>query len=287
MKRITILFFVMLLSVATAFAQISAFDLKKGDVFEVNTAMKTNIEQEAMGQTMNVGQGVNTTELLEVTDVSNGLFTMKATVMKVRIDIELPMQPAQSMDSEGEDQMSDVAKAFTQKGYTFTINKFGEIQSVDGLEEMSAAIIADLNKTMIGQAGQSETIAQLMSEEMIKNNLANMFTIYPTDGSKEWTFEREGVFNALPAMLTADRYYDGDATIMSAGKMFVNGSQQQMGMTIQAEMSGTVNTIYDLAQNGMPTKVQVQQEATGKASAQGMEIPMVVKVNSTINIMKK
>ena len=92
---------------------------------------------------------------------------------------------------------------------------------------------------------------------------------------------KQGHYNLL------ERYYDGDATIMSAGKISVKGSQQQMGMTIEAEMDGTVNTIYDLSANGMPSKVQVQQEATGIASTQGMEIPMTVKMNSTTTITKK
>jgi len=287
MKKITLSLIVMLLSITSIVAQIKSFDLKKGEVYEVTTVTDLNIEQEAMGQKMEVGQGISIVESLEVLDISNGLYKMKATTMQVKIDIEAPMQPAQTMDSEGTGQMNDVAKAFVNKSYTFYMDKFGQVEKFEGLEEMSMTIIADLDKTVIGQAGQSQTMAQLLSEDMIKTNLSNMFAIYPTDGSKEWEYTSEVVFNALPAKITAKRYYDGDATIMSAGNLSVKGTQQQMGMTIEAEMAGTVNTIYDLMQNGMPSKVQVQQDATGKASAQGMDIPMDLKMSTIITITKQ
>lgn len=287
MKKITLSVVVMLFSIASINAQIKSYDLKKGEVYEVKTVTDLNIEQEAMGQKMEVGQGISIVETLEVLGVSDDMYSMKATTKQVKIDISAPMQPAQTMDSEGTGQMNDVAKAFVNKEYRFQMDKFGQVQGFEGLDEMSKAIIADLDKTLIGQAGQSQTMAQLLSVDMVKSNLTNLFTIYPTDGSKEWEYSNEVVFNALPASLKAKRYYDGNATIMSAGELTVKGSQQQMGMSIESEMAGTVNTIYDLSENGMPSKVQVQQDATGTAKAQGMEIPMDLKMSTTITITKK
>lgn len=276
-----------MMSISFTYAQISSYDLKKGDVFDVNTVMEQNIEQDVMGQSVTIEQIMTTMETLEVMGFSDGLYKIKGTTQKMKIDMTIPMQGNQVMDSEGEGQMDDVTKALVGNDYFFYMDKYGQIERFEGLDEMSAAIMADLEKTAIGQMGQAESMTAFLNEDVIRATLSNLLSIYSPEGKKEWTSTSSAVINSLPTEIVSKRSFDGNNTILSAGELSVSGSTEQMGMTVSAEMSGTVNTIYDLMSNGMPSKVQVQQDAKGKASAQGMDIPMVVNVKSTSNITKR
>lgn len=276
-----------MMSISLTYAQISSYDLKKGDVFDVNTVMEQNIEQDVMGQSVTIEQIMTTMETLEVMGFSDGLYKIKGTTQKMKIDMTIPMQGNQVMDSEGEGQMDDVTKALVGNEYFFFMDKYGQIERFEGLDEMSAAIMADLEKTAIGQMGQAESMTAFLNEDVIRATLSNLLSIYSPEGKKEWTSTSSAVINSLPTEIVSKRSFDGNNTILSAGELSVSGSTEQMGMTVSAEMSGTVNTIYDLMSNGMPSKVQVQQDAKGKASAQGMDIPMVVNVKSTSNITKR
>lgn len=276
-----------MMSISFTYAQISSYDLKKGDVFDVNTVMEQNIEQDVMGQSVTIEQIMTTMETLEVMGFSDGLYKIKGTTQKMKIDMTIPMQGNQVMDSEGEGQMDDVTKALVGNEYFFFMDKYGQIERFEGLDEMSAAIMADLEKTAIGQMGQAESMTAFLNEDVIRATLSNLLSIYSPEGKKEWTSTSSAVINSLPTEIVSKRSFDGNNTILSAGELSVSGSTEQMGMTVSAEMSGTVNTIYDLMSNGMPSKVQVQQDAKGKASAQGMDIPMVVNVKSTSNITKR
>lgn len=276
-----------MMSISFTYAQISSYDLKKGDVFDVNTVMEQNIEQDVMGQSVTIEQIMTTMETLEVMGFSDGLYKIKGTTQKMKIEMTIPMQGNQVMDSEGEGQMDDVTKALVGNEYFFFMDKYGQIERFEGLDEMSAAIMADLEKTAIGQMGQAESMTAFLNEDVIRATLSNLLSIYSPEGKKEWTSTSSAVINSLPTEIVSKRSFDGNNTILSAGELSVSGSTEQMGMTVSAEMSGTVNTIYDLMSNGMPSKVQVQQDAKGKASAQGMDIPMVVNVKSTSNITKR
>lgn len=287
MRKIIYTLTAMVLFSTLGLAQVKSFDLSKGDVFNINTVMNQTIEQDVMGTPQNIEQTITTLESLEVLDFQDGLYQIKGLTEQIKIEISLPMQGDQVMDSEGEGQMSDVAKALVGKSYVFYMDVYGQIERFEDLDKMSSQIMGDLDKTVLGQMGQSEAMAGFLNEETIKTTLGNLLTIYSTDGSEEWQYNRTATINNLPTEISADRYYDGNNTVMSAGKMSVSGSVEQMGMTVDTEMSGTINMIYDLMSNGMPSKVQVQQEAKGNATVQGMEIPMTVKVNSTSTITKK
>lgn len=284
MKKINLMMIVMLFSITSVYAQIKSFDLKKGDVFVVETIMDQEIEQDIMGQSQNITQKITTVESMEVLEVNAGTFKFKGTTERINIEVTAPMQGTTIMNSEGEGEMDGPAKALVGKEYFFYMSKYGVIEKFEGIDEMAAAIKADMDKTILGQMGQSEAMAGFLNEETISTSLGNLFSIYSSDGSKEWEYKNSAVVNNLPSEIVAMRSYDGNATIMSQGTMTVKGTTTQMGMEVSTDMAGTIETIYDLMDNGMPSKVQVKQEVKGMASTQGIEIPIVIKVKSTSNV---
>jgi hypothetical protein len=287
MKRITLTLVVLAISITSTFAQIRSFDLKKGDVYQVSSVANLVVSQEVMGQKMDIIQNISTVESLEVLEVNNGIYKMKGTTEKMKIEVDAGMGGKQVMDSDGSDQMAEVSKAMVGKSYFFYMDQFGQLQSFEGLDEMSAAIKTDLDKTIIGQAGQSEQVMTMMNEETIRTTLGNLLTIYSPEGRDNWEHTSSVSLNNLPTSIMSKRYYDGTSTIMSAGELTVSGTTENMGMSIQADLAGSVNMIYDLMDNGMPSKVQVQQDAEGKASTQGIDIPMTIETKSTITVTRR
>jgi len=287
MKKITISMLALMLVASTAFGQIKSFNLKKGDVFVVEAVMDQDIEQNIMGQTQNIVQKITTRESLEVLEANGGKYKLRGITEMINIEVTAPMQGTTVMNSEGEGEMDGPAKALVGKEYFFYMNEYGVIDKFEGIDKMAAAIKEDMDKTVLGQMGQSEAMASFLNEETIRTTLGNLLSIYSTDGSKEWGYSNSAVVNNLPTEISATRSYDGNNTIMSKGTISVKGTTTQMGMEVSTDMAGTINTIYDLMDNGMPSKVQVQQTAEGKASTQGIDIPMVITVKSTSNVTKR
>ena len=277
----------MLISLSNTFAQIQAYQLKKGDTFEVTREANITIDQEVMGSNMQVTQKVINTDLLEVISASKGIYEIKYTAISRKLVMNIPMVGEQVMDSEGSSDMDKPFQAMVNKSFTFVMDQFGNIQEFKGLEEVQNEMKGELGTMNLSGGEQLDEIVSVYAEDVLTATMASQFGFYAGDSSSEWTRDYSSTVNNLPLSLSVKHWYDSDNSILAEGSLSIKGDIVQMGMAMSANMKGIQNTIYDLSESGMPTKVQTKQDAEGTMMAQGMEIPMKLTTNTTITYSKK
>lgn len=265
-------------------AKIDGYDFKKGEKYELKVSMDQQVTQSAMGQTMETKSKIETIEEMEVLDVSGDVFTIKITGKKRYMNMSIPTMGDQVMDSDGSGPMDQPFKIMTGKSYTIKMNRIGKVLEIEGLEEMVKTMKEEFSGTQFAaQAGQ---LLSVYEKEALMNTLTTQFLIYPENGENEWSQSSTMVVGNIPVELSTELSYKDDKTIYGEGKVGMDGDISTMGMTMQAKMDGTQQTIIDLASNGVPSKIQTIQEAEGELEAQGQKIPMSISTESTTTYVK-
>lgn len=275
---------VMLFSAFGAFAQIQSYQLTVGQSFEVTQEIDMTLDQNVMGQNMQLVQKITKKDLLEVLSDEGGSFEIKSTIKAMRIAMTIPMAGETVMDSEGDSPMDASFKALVDKSFSFVINQFGEITEFKGLEDLRTAV----SEEMGGITGaELDGIVGAYSEEALKATMAYEYGFYAGNSSKEWEKDYNMDLNNMPVELKVKHWYDNDSTILAEGNMLIKGDMTQMGVAMSANLNGTQNTIYDLSKNGMPTKIQTMIIGEGTLTAQGIDVPLKMNVKRVSTYIEK
>lgn len=264
--------------------QVSGYNLTKGDSYSSSSEVKQVITQTVMGQKSVINQDITTQEKLEVVEVNGSNFTLAATNVSTKLELSSIMF-SQTIDSEGGTETDGVFRVLKGKSYQFTINELGEVLEITGLEEIQAAITEELQGSpLAAQAGQ---ITAAYSEETIRANLENQFSIYPKDKAEAWSKKRDVSINGLPVTLDSQYLYEDDSTILVNSELTVSGKISQNGMELDATLEGTQEAKLTLdPKSGICTVYDASQLMDGSVTTQGMQIPMSVETSTKITTSK-
>lgn len=264
--------------------QVSGYNLTKGDSYSSSSEVKQVITQTVMGQKSVINQDITTQEKLEVVEVNGSNFTLAATNVSTKLELSSIMF-SQTIDSEGGTETDGVFRVLKGKSYQFTINELGEVLEITGLEEIQAAITEELQGSpLAAQAGQ---ITAAYSEETIRANLENQFSIYPKDKAEAWSKKRDVSINGLPVTLDSQYLYEDDSTILVNSELTVSGKISQNGMELDAALEGTQEAKLTLdPKSGICTVYDASQLMDGSVTTQGMQIPMSVETSTKITTSK-
>ena len=281
-KRTVVTFLWVVLISTLATAQTAKYSLTPGTTYIVDSSLKQVISQIIMGSANEMTNTTSTKEKLVVESESNGIFTLSITNLYQRAEIVTPMG-TQIVDSEDESSEGGLFPAIVNTSYTFTMDEYGKIMGIDGLE----ALIESVSTSLGNNPELNTQVAAIFDEETIRSNLENRFTIYPLEDKTAWSVDKERTLNNLPFKISTDYTLAGN-TLQTEGTLTVSGSIQQMGMQVKMEMSGTQTGKYELfADSGMPSNIVSSSDISGTANAQGMDIPMTIGVETTTNITKQ
>ncbi len=264
--------------------QVSGYNLTKGDSYTTSSEINQVITQTVMGQKNVINQDISTQEKLEVVEVNGSNFTLASTNLSTKLELSSIMF-SQTIDSEGETEADGVFRVLKGKSYQFTINEYGEIQEITGLEEIQAAITEELKGSpLAAQAGQ---ITAAFSEESIRANLENQYSIYPTSKTEAWSKKRDVTVNGLPVTFDSQYLYEDDSTILVNSELTVSGKITQNGMQLDAALEGTQEAKLTLdPKSGICTVYDATQLMEGSVTTQGMQIPMTMETSTTITTSK-
>ena len=285
-KRSTLIIAIVFAFSAMANAwQVSGYNLTKGDSYSTDSKINQVITQTVMGQKSVINQDITSSETLEVVAADGTNFTLKATNVSTKLELSSIMF-SQTIDSEGTTETDGVFRVLKGKSYQFTMNEFGEILEITGLEEIQAAITEELQgSALAAQAGQ---ITAAYSEETVRANLENQFSIYPTSKMEAWNKKRDASVNGLPVTLDSQYLYEDDSTILVNSELTVNGKINQGGMQLDAALEGTQEAKLTLdPASGICTVYDASQMMEGSVTTQGMQIPMSVETSTKITTSKK
>lgn len=278
-----ILFFLTSYSLANAW-QVNSYNLAKGNTFTSVSVIDQVITQTVMGQSTEIKQVTTTSEKLEVLEAGNDSFTLTLTNLATKLEMS-SIQGSQTIDSEGNGPSDGLFKMMKGKSYQFTIDRYGTVTNISGLEAVRDSITSELSGTPL--AGAIDQVLASFSDKSIKSGLEARFSIFSKDDSEQWTSSSEATINNMPVNLESEYLYASDDVIMVNSLLTISGKIVAMGMEMDADLAGTQESMLTLdSSNGICTLLESTGTIKGSVNAQGMQIPISVVSITTTNTTK-
>lgn len=281
-SAILLLFILSSYTLANAW-QVNGYNFTKGDTFTSNSVVDQVITQSVMGQSMEIKQITTTSEKIEVLGVSGDSFTLSLTNLSTKLEVNSP-QGSQTIDSEGNGPSDGLYKALKGMSYQFTLSKNGTVSNITGLDAVRDSLTKELTGTPLAAAlGQ---VLASFSDKSIQSSLENRFSIFAEDGSEQWTTSREMTINNMPVSTDSEYLYASDDVIMVNSQLSIKGKIVAMGTEMDADLSGTQESMMTLDSTGICTLLEVTSTIDGSVNAQGLTVPISVLSVTTANTVK-
>ncbi len=291
MKRLLTL--LLLTSFFSLSAQIDLkYNLQNGQSFKILTVAEQAIDQEIMGQTMQINQSYTQGTKFEVMSVASRETRIKCTYYRIAFKMS-SMAGNMSFDSaDPASSNGSLAMTFgSMVGKTFfiTMDQTGTIKKVEGMDAIVNEII---ESTAIDQASKSQLKMQLETQfgsDAIAKSMEQGFMFFPANGrakqGDQWAYDTNlGIYDVNVTNVYSLTALDANtatislSTTMDSGKFSQNMNGQQMEMELSGTQSGSVKVER---QTGMIIEGVVKQDLEAKASTMGMTIPMKIKGTNT------
>lgn len=283
MKRriIVVLTLTLLVSFQVSAQKPKAYRLKTGDKFVVNVEVTQRIEQEIMGQSQVTGQDMLTVDEYEVVRNEGGTILLKTTGLSRKLTISGVMDV--TMDSSSDDETSEPLKVLTGKSYFITVDTYGKVLKIEGLEEMRDQMREELKSTIV--AGQTDQILNQVNEDVIRTSFEGFFHIYSPDRKKKWKRDYEVTINNLPVAVSTEFVREKQKKLVATGSLSIAGDIDVQGMTVAADMSGTqVSTFVLDKKTGLSKTVETKQDMTGQLNLQSFDVPMTMSTVTKVTV---
>lgn len=270
-------------------------NLTKGETYPQNMTVNSTIDQEMMGQKMQIVMDMTANIDYKVEDIQNDVYVLNTTYKGLNIDINAGGQQmhftAGDTTSEGKFMNNLVGKSFT-----IHMKKDGTVEKIEGLDNVIDGMM-DANDTSMSPQEQQQLMMQIKQSwgaEALTNNLKMATGSYPADGSTEvgntWsqTLSLPAAFNLNAnidytlADASADVY-----TINGKGTFDMNKDTTLRGAEANINLKGDMTFVYKVdTKTGWITSGTGNQNIGGeiKINAGGQEMVMPMNVKSDIKL---
>lgn len=259
-----------------------SYNLKVGQAFTLDVLVESSSEQEIMGQTQKINQRVNNVDKYEVVSKDGGGYRLKVTGIRRKV-LMSGMTGDIDMDSAEEGEEHLAMRALTGKAYFMDISKYGKVLKLDGFAAYKEDIKAGFEGTSL--AAQADQVLASVSEENALTTFESFFFIYSPMSEKRWQNEYTMTLNGLPVNIILDYSRPEAKQVVANGKLELSGDIEVQGMKMQAELSGTQVTTFQLdKKTGLSKTVDISQTLSGDMKIQSITVPMTVKTKSTATV---
>lgn len=273
-------------------------NLSEGENYAQNMSTSMEMVQNFQGQKMNIDVNVNANFNNKVIKVENGEYTLESNFELMEMDMKNPMMnmsfSSEKMDSTNEmtSTISKVLKGMKEGKFTMVITEFGEIKSVEGLEEMmtkAIEAIPDVTPQVMSQINQQLT--KSFGEEAMINNLTPSMNIYKTGIVKvgdTWTEENK-MESTIPLNVNTTytvKEIKSDAFIIEGvSELTLANSMLNSGQKM--DLTGDMTSSYEIDRvSGWANRVEINQDlvltTTVVQGEEVQEIPMTIKSKTLI-----
>lgn len=273
-------------------------NLSEGENYAQNMSTSMEMVQNFQGQKMNIDVNVNANFNNKVIKVENGVYTLESNFELMEMDMKNPMMnmsfSSEKMDSTNEmtSTISKVLKGMKEGKFTMVITEFGEIKSVEGLEEMmtkAIEAIPDVTPQVMSQINQQLT--KSFGEEAMINNLTPSMNIYKTGIVKvgdTWTEENK-MESTIPLNVNTTytvKEIKSDAFIIEGvSELTLANSMLNSGQKM--DLNGDMTSSYEIDRvSGWANRVEINQDlvltTTVVRGEEVQEIPMTIKSKTLI-----
>lgn len=269
-------------------------NLQKGTSYEMTMAMTNNIDQEMMGQKMKIDQKMEMLLTYQVLDLlPNGNFLVEYSMQNMKMDMNVNGQQI-IMDSNGDasDPMNASLKGIVGNKIKIELNKMGQVERVEGLEEYA--------KKLSENPQLAQSMQMFSDEKNFKSFIGQSFNYFPENeiikGDK-WISTAK-----LPALMNMEIKMNFEVADIKPEQIDLNVISdinidtpiEQMGMKMNMKVTGTQNgtMIIDLTDgwlrsSDLTQKFDMKMKMKNPQSGEDMEIPMVMNSVAKITVVKK
>jgi hypothetical protein len=287
-KNVLVLMAVVAGFAATAQTYKPAVKLEAGKKYTVNTVVKANMTQEAMGQTMETPMETNFYQLLEIKAATADGYqsantTQRMTLLASVMGQEMSYDSDKKEDREG--KMGESLNKMVGNTVSFTVDNSGKV--------IEKSIVAPEVKAKEASADEADMMGSMLSNMGVSQSTSSpVFNLFPDNKeikagdsfTESLDISKDGkIKNTIIYTLTAVK--DGMAVFSFTGtgtmekKMEVQG--MEMNMTSSNKSAGTM--LVDVV-TGLLSKKTITVETAGNIEVSGMQIPITGKTTTTIEV---
>jgi hypothetical protein len=270
----------------TAFAQKvnNKLTFQKGQKLEMTSKVNTVISMEMMGQAMETKVDATITRLFDVEDVTKNGATIEHKVKRIQMNLEAPMQGAQTFDSDNEkDIKGDGGKAMEKA----LKNKYS--MTVDGSGKITAVKASDDNPNKKPEKEDADMMGNVMAQfaagfDLPKTGATSEFMILPAKDlakGESWSNASE---NSKTVYTLAD-VTDADIIVNYTEEASTSRKQEAMGheITMTSKDKTTGKIILD-KKTGLLKEKTATTNSEGNMEMAGQTMPMNTKTTKTVTV---
>ena len=269
--------------------------LKKGEVYEMTTNMDLDIDQEMMGQQIEVNQDMEIIVSLTVEDIlKNKNFLLSYNYDTFSIDMDA-MGNKMSFSSENPDESNPASKflkKITEVELKMEITPSGKIENIEGFEDLSQTV------------GSNPQLAQMLKmfsdEASFRSTLDQTFSYLPQTKVSVGDRWDSSYKMSAPIAMDIDMTYE----VAEIQKKLVilnvdsdinsNTTMEQAGVNMDIELEGTQKGEMSInAKDGMISSSNINQlfsmnmKMKNPQTNEDMEIPMEMNSTIVVSVTKK
>lgn len=271
-----------LLISAASFAQTSTgkLSLTKGQKLQIDNNIKSVINQEMMGQSIEITLDANLVHQVEVKDKKDKSYMVSSTLTKLTTNGNA-MGQSMSFDSDKkEDQESETGKAMK--------DQLNVVKNVE-LNETAQVINTVKSDKKASSGGQlMDMVASVTGGNADESNGANAaFEVMPAGKKVGDSWSDSTITNEIKTYrnYTIKEIKGHDATLLLTGTQITKKKVEQQGMEINVTMEGKLSGegIVDMVTGIVKEKTMVM-DGTGSAEVMGQNIPVTTKTTTKTTV---
>ena len=266
-----------------------AVKLEAGKQYTVTTITKSNMTQEAMGQTMEIPIDATNKATLTIKELSNKGYESTYITDRVQFAANMMGQDMNYDSDKKDDKDSPMGKTMNKlvgKETSFVVNGAGNIIKetiVKQTQEKSDEEGPDMMTGMMGM-GMSEASTCPVFNLFVNNTelkIGDSFIDSSTVNDKDGSTKTSTTY-ILKEIKNGKSIFTLNGQVAISKKMEMQG----MEMTTTTASKSTGDMIVDVA-TGLLNSKSIVTETTGSVDVQGMSIPITGKTTTTITVSAK
>ena len=257
--------------------------LTKGQKIQIDNNVKSVINQEMMGQTMEITIDANMIHQVEVKDKKSNTYLVSSTLTKLTTNGSAMGQEMKFDSDKKEDLDSETGKALKDQ-----LNVTKEVE----LNESAKVINAVKKEPKAPSASPQlmDMVNNITGGDGDESNGANAaFEVVPAGKKAGDTWSDSVIIEGIKTYrnYTIKQITGNIATVLLSGSQVTKKKMEQQGMEITVNMEAKLSGegMVDI-NTGLLQQRTMVMEGTGSAEVMGQSIPVTTKVTTTTTVKK-
>lgn len=266
------------------------FKPKQGEKYDALTTIRSSVTQAMMGQKMEMNMVYAIDMLYEISKVAENS-AINMTYKKLALDMNVMGQNIKMSTDDSDDSRPGSKSLKAIKGGTLSvlISPQGKVMDVKGSEAL-AERMSDASEI------EKETLKTFIDKESLKSTMEQSFNFFPDKPIKAGDAWEKAVTVSSPYKMISNNKYklikveNGLAYIDVSGSVTTDGPQslESNGMEMQVNLTGDQQGRFVVDEtSGTVKESEIIQNLKGKMEMMGQEIPMDIKNEINLKMVKK